>query len=402
MKLNSEPTASRPRIAVVYGTRPEAIKCAPLIKAIEAHPGLDVTVVVTGQHTEMVDEVHQIFGIHPDRDLALMEPGQALGRLSGRVTSATSGVLREIRPDVVVVHGDTSSSTAAALAAFSEGIPVVHLEAGLRSHNLRNPFPEEGNRRMTTAITSLHLCPTPLARQNLLAEQISPNSIVVTGNTVVDALLTAKTDADEPENAALRAALDSGRRLVLLTMHRRESWGKPMEAVADAVRQVADAVTDIVVLCPMHPNPAVRTTLTERLGGHERVLLTEPLSYRDLVAALRHAHLVMTDSGGIQEEAPTFGVPVLVLRDATERPEAIEAGCARLTGTAPLAVFTDAARLLLDEDAHGAMAQAGNPYGDGNAAVRAVAAIAELVGIGTRLPDFEATAISDRAIPLNV
>ncbi|NMM90139.1 UDP-N-acetylglucosamine 2-epimerase (non-hydrolyzing) [Rhodococcus sp. SRB_17] len=390
MKRNSEPTGARPRIAVVYGTRPEAIKCAPLIKTIEAHPGLDVTVVVTGQHTEMVDEVHQIFGIHADHDLALMEPGQALGRLSGRVTSATSGVLREIRPNVVVVHGDTSSSTAAALAAFSEGIPVVHLEAGLRSHDLRNPFPEEGNRRMTAAITSLHLCPTQLARRNLLAEQISPNSIVVTGNTVVDALLTAAADADAPDNSALQAALDSGLRLVLLTLHRRESWGTPMEAVAEAVRQVADAVPDIVVLCPMHPNPAVRTTLTERLGGHARILLTEPLSYRDLVTTLRRAHLVMTDSGGIQEEAPTFGVPVLVLRDTTERPEAIEAGCARLTGTASLAVFTDAARLLLDDDAHGAMAQAGNPYGDGHASVRAVAAIAELVGAGTRLPDYEA------------
>ncbi|OYD61131.1 non-hydrolyzing UDP-N-acetylglucosamine 2-epimerase [Rhodococcus sp. OK302] len=402
MKPSSALTALRPRIAVIYGTRPEAIKCAPLIKAIEAHPGLDVTVVVTGQHPEMVNEVHRIFEIHPDHDLALMEPGQPLGRLSGRVTVAITEVLRQFRPDIVVVHGDTSSSTAAALAAFSEGIPVVHLEAGLRSHDLRNPFPEEGNRRMTAAITSLHLCPTELARQNLLAERIPLNNIAVTGNTVVDALLTTATNTDTPDNRALRSALDSGLRVVLLTLHRRESWGKPMEAVASAVRQIVDAVPDIVVLCPMHPNPAVRATLTERLGAHERILLAEPLAYRDLVAALKHTYLVLTDSGGIQEEAPTFGVPVLVLRDTTERPEAIEAGCARLTGTAPVSVFADATRLLLDENAYRAMAHAGNPYGDGHAAARAVAAIAELVGVGKRLPDYEVKTPADRVKPLHV
>ncbi|RDI28200.1 UDP-N-acetylglucosamine 2-epimerase (non-hydrolysing) [Rhodococcus sp. AG1013] len=376
------------RIAVIYGTRPEAIKCAPLVKALEAHPALDPTVIVTGQHTSLVDQVHATFRISADHDLNLMEPGQPLGRLSGRVTTAASAVLRAERPDAVVVHGDTSSSTAAALAAFSENIPVVHLEAGLRSHDLGNPFPEEGNRRMTAAVTALHLCPTNLARRNLLDEGVVPDRVTVTGNTVVDALLTVASSDIPPTDPALQTALAGGRRLVLLTLHRRESWGPTMSAIAKSVRRIVEAVPDIVVLCPMHPNPMVRETLTANLGGHERILLTEPLEYTDLATALRHAHLVLTDSGGIQEEAPTFGVPVLVLRDTTERPEAIDAGCALLVGTRPDAIFSEATRLFLDADAYRTMTAAGNPYGDGHAGARAAAAIAELVGAGSRLPDY--------------
>lgn len=376
-------------IMLVYGTRPEAIKMAPLVSALEHHGGLQVISVVTGQHREMLDEVNRVFDIRPAVDLDVFNHGAGLHEVSGQVLTRLAPVLRSYRPDAVVVQGDTNSAFAAALAAFYEKIPVVHLEAGLRTGSLDSPFPEEGNRRLITQLASLHLAPTPMSKQNLILEGVPESSIAVVGNTVVDALLTTVQRNYPAESALVSAQFASGRRSVLVTSHRRESWGRPMERVAEGIRRIAQIHTDTDFIFPLHANPSVQEIFTPALQDLSNVILTAPLSYTDLCLVLARAHLVITDSGGLQEEAPALGVPVIVLRDDTERPEALAAGTAVLVGTDPSSIFATADRLLTDAPEYERMASALNPFGDGHAAVRATAAISTFLGSGTRLPDFD-------------
>ncbi|MEO7234008.1 MAG: UDP-N-acetylglucosamine 2-epimerase (non-hydrolyzing) [Lapillicoccus sp.] len=376
------------RVMTIYGTRPEAIKVAPLIGALRDHSRLEPVVAVTGQHREMLDQVHTSFGIEPDHDLDLMAPGSSLAEIGAAVLSATTGLLQADRPDVVVVQGDTSSAFFAALSAFYQQVPVVHLEAGLRTGDIHAPFPEEVNRRLTAPIAALHLAPTTTSRDHLLAENIDPASIVVTGNTVIDALHATQARPVAFGDEALARAVSSGRRILLVTSHRRESWGERMTASMEAVRVVASDFPDLLVVLPMHRNPLVRDVIEPALHGLDNVVLTEPASYPEFAHLLGASHLVLTDSGGVQEEAPSLGKPVLVMRDTTERPEAVAAGTVRLVGTQTAAIVEETTRLLTDPAAYAAMAAAVNPYGDGAAAPRCVAAIAQLLGVGTRLPDF--------------
>jgi UDP-N-acetylglucosamine 2-epimerase (non-hydrolysing) len=375
---------------LLYGTRPEAIKMAPLVAELRAHPVLDPVVAVTGQHREMLEQVHGAFGITPDHDLRLMSPGAGLAQIAATALVATSELLRADRPDLVVVQGDTSSAFAAALAAFYERIPVVHLEAGLRTGDNSAPFPEEVNRRLTAPLADLHLAPTTTSRRNLEAEGIDPAVIAVTGNTVIDALYSTLAAPVTFADPAVATVVAGPRRILLVTTHRRESWGDAMAGAMDAVRALAQQCPGIQVVLPMHPNPVVRRLIEPRLGDLDNVLLTEPLRYDEFAHVLRASHVVLTDSGGVQEEAPSLGTPVLVLRDTTERPEGVAAGTVRLVGTDPLVVLAQTLRLFRDDAAHAEMASAVNPYGDGVAARRGVAAIAELLGTGVRMPDFVA------------
>ncbi|GAA2157532.1 UDP-N-acetylglucosamine 2-epimerase [Humibacillus xanthopallidus] len=382
---------ARPRVMTVYGTRPEAIKMAPLVAALEADDRLEPVVAVTGQHREMLDQVNALFGIRPAHDLDLMTPGASLAEITARTVLATSELLRADRPEVVVVQGDTTTVLATSLAAFYERIPVVHLEAGLRTGDIRSPFPEEANRRLTAPLADLHLAPTATSRANLLRESIPGSRVPVTGNTVIDALRWTTAQPVEFTDPAVAAFFDgpsAPRDLLLVTSHRRESWGAPMVATMTAVRDLAVARPDLQVLLPMHRNPVVREVIEPLLGHLDNVLLTEPLDYHQFAHALARATVVLTDSGGVQEEAPSLGKPVLVMRDTTERPEAVEAGTVRLVGTDGATIRRAVDELLDDPLAYAEMAGAVNPYGDGRAAERCVAAIAELLGVGERAADF--------------
>lgn len=376
------------RVMVVYGTRPEAIKVAPLIRALDSHPSFEAVVAVTGQHREMLDQVNTLFGIVPDHDLDLMVPGASLTEIATRALTATSALIESERPDAVVVQGDTSTAFISALAAFYHHVPVIHLEAGLRTGNLLSPFPEEANRRLTAPITALHLAPTATSRENLVREGIPERLIATTGNTVIDALHAAVGQPVAFETPGLQSLVESDDPFVLVTTHRRESWGDPMRNAMAGVRRVAEAFPHVRFVVPLHRNPVVREVIREALADVEGVLLTESLSYHEFSHTMRRAHLVLTDSGGVQEEAPSLGRPVLVLRDTTERPEAVTAGTVRLIGTSEDAVFAEVRRLLEDEIAYKSMSNAVNPYGDGRAAQRCVAAIAEMFGVGTRMTDF--------------
>ncbi|WP_029288107.1 non-hydrolyzing UDP-N-acetylglucosamine 2-epimerase [Cellulomonas sp. HZM] len=372
----------------VYGTRPEAIKMAPIVAALESDPRLDCTVVVTGQHRAMLDQVNEVFGITPAHDLDIFAHGQGLEAVTSRTLERLTPVLRDERPDVVVVQGDTTSAFAAGLAAFYLKIPVVHVEAGLRTATIWSPFPEEGNRRLLSHITSLHLAPTAGSRDNLLREGVDPTTVVVTGNSVIDALLsTAKVERPVVDPILAAADLD-GRRVVLVTSHRRESWGEPMRSTARALARLATTEPEVVFVLPLHANPLVREIFVPALSELPNVLLTEPLGYTDFAQLTARSTLVVTDSGGVQEEAPSLGKPVLVLREDTERPEAITAGTATLIGTDEERVVNEVGKLLHDASHYAAMANAVNPYGDGRAAERSVAAIAAMLGVGERLADF--------------
>ncbi len=375
-------------VMAVYGTRPEAIKMAPLIAGLRDHPGLRPVVAVTGQHREMLDQVNQLFDITPDHDLDLMRPGATLPQLSSRILTATSDLFSLAAPDAVVVQGDTSSAFMAALAAFYQRIPVIHLEAGLRTGDLDAPFPEEANRRLTAPISALHLAPTATSRANLEREGIAPASIVVTGNTVIDALWATTGKAVAFADPRVAAVVGSDHRILLVTCHRRESWGEKMAESMRAVRTIAEKHPDVQIVLPMHRNVMVREVIQRELAGPDNVLLTEPLMYHEFTHVLQAAHVVLTDSGGVQEEAPSLGKPVLVMRDTTERPEAVLAGTVRLVGTAGADIVKETLELLEDDRAHRSMANAVNPYGDGRAAARSVAAIASMFGLGERLPDF--------------
>ena len=365
---------------LVFGTRPEAIKMAPVVSALRAQPGLEVQVAVTAQHRHMLDQVLDLFGIVPDEDLDVMTPSQSLPDLFARILVGMSGVLARRRPDMVLVHGDTSTTLAAALAAFYARIPVAHVEAGLRTGDLQAPWPEEANRRLTAPLAALHFPPTPRARDNLLGEGIPADRIHVTGNTVIDALheVAARIRADAALRDALDAqlpALDPGRPMVLVTGHRRENFGTGMEDICGALAEIADA-RDVQIVYPVHLNPSVQEPVRRLLGDHPRIHLVEPLDYLPFVRLMDRAHLILTDSGGIQEEAPSLGKPVLVMRTTTERPEAVDAGTVRLVGADRGRIVADTRRSLDEPGAHAAMAAAHNPYGDGRAASR----IAQVVG----------------------
>jgi UDP-N-acetylglucosamine 2-epimerase (non-hydrolysing) len=379
------------RVLVVFGTRPEAIKLAPVVAALRASARLEPVVAVTGQHREILDQVLRLFDIIPKHDLDIIQPGQTLAQITTRALTGLVPLIEAERPDLVVVQGDTTTTFAASLAAFYAGVEVAHVEAGLRSGDLHAPWPEELNRRLTTQLSALHLAPTATARRALLAEGVDPARVVVTGNTVIDALrwvvgLAAPLPADL---AAPLAAPD--RRLLLVTAHRRESWGEGMRAIGEALAGIATAEPELLVVLPLHPNPVVRQAVLPPLEGLANVLVTEPLPYPAFARLLDRATVVLTDSGGVQEEAPSLGKPVLVMRDTTERPEAVTAGTARLVGSDRDMIVAEVLRLLRDEAAHRAMATAVNPYGDGRAAPRVEAAIARHLGLGGTVEEFRSS-----------
>lgn len=355
------------KLAFIVGTRPEVIKMAPVIRAAGKRSGCRPVVIATAQHREMLDQALGWFGIKTDRDLDLMEPDQPVHALLARGLSPLVALLAAERPDWVLVQGDTTTTFCAALAAFYQDIPVGHVEAGLRTGDLRRPFPEEANRRLTDALAHHCFAPTQRSRTNLLAEGIPPERITVTGNTGIDALLMLENEAGGGD---ILAQLDMRSRIVLVTAHRRESFGAPLEAICRAIRRLVLENPDLTVVYPVHPNPNVRSPVHRYLDGCPRVLLVEPLQYPDLVHVMRRATLVLTDSGGLQEEAPSLGKPVLVLREVTERPEGVEAGVALLVGTDEDRIVAEASRLLRDGSAYAAMARRVNPYGDGKAAER--------------------------------
>jgi UDP-N-acetylglucosamine 2-epimerase len=362
-------------VASVFGTRPEAIKLAPVIAALENDADIRSLVLVTAQHRQLLDQALQPFGITPDVDLDLMRPGHTLVELTNRVLDGMDHVLAVEAPDLMLVQGDTTTVFAAALAAFYRGIPVGHVEAGLRSFDLANPFPEEANRRLTTQITALHFAPTRRAETNLLDEQVDRDRVFLTGNTVVDALLSVSQRPDLPPPPEPWRDLPEDAIPVLVTLHRRESWGEPLAGICEALRAAVDELPRLHVLYPVHPQPRVRHTVEPLLGGHERIMLVDPLDYLENVAAMKACSFIVTDSGGIQEEAPVLAKPVLVLREVTERPEAVEAGTSWLVGTGREAVHDAVVALATDAATYDRMAHAVSPYGDGRASERIVAAI---------------------------
>jgi len=379
-------TGRVPVVLVAYGTRPEAIKLAPLIEELRRVGAVRVVVAVTGQHREMLAQVHEIFGITADHDLDILRPGQTLADVTQRSLTGITDVLAAVSPEALVVQGDTTSCFAASLAGFYAKTPVVHLEAGLRTTQRYSPFPEEINRRLTTQLTTLHLAPTAQSRANLVAENVDPADIAVTGNTVIDALLGAVDRAPGFADPRLRAAAAGP--YVVVTTHRRESWGEAMGQTMAAVRRLAQQEPGIRFIVPMHRNPLVRDVVLPAVHDLGNVFTCEPLGYGEFATLLAGCRIVLTDSGGIQEEAPSLGKPVLVLRDTSERPEAIDAGVAALVGTDAGAIVSTVTRLLHDESAYAAMSRPMNPYGDGQAAHRAARAVGALLGVGERAPDF--------------
>jgi UDP-N-acetylglucosamine 2-epimerase (non-hydrolysing) len=369
---------------VVYGTRPEAIKLAPVIQAIGTSSRLRPVVTLTGQHRTIVEQVNSMFGIRPDHNLDVIQPRQSLHGLTARVLERLSPALQQERPDAVVVQGDTTSAFAGALAAFYEHVPVVHVEAGLRTGDLSSPFPEEANRRLTGQIATLHLAPTPVSEGNLLRDGISSRRVMVTGNTVIDALLWTVQQHVPYGDPVLEAIDSTDAPVLLVTAHRRESWGQRMRDVASAVARLARKHPDLIVVLPLHPNPVVRGALLPALRGLDNVMLVEPMAYGAFARLLQRSTIVLTDSGGVQEEAPSLGKPVLVMRDTTERPEAVSAGTARLVGTDPECVYAAVDQLLTCPRAYETMANAVNPYGDGHAAQRTTKAIEHMFGFGDR------------------
>ncbi|MHB1340724.1 MAG: non-hydrolyzing UDP-N-acetylglucosamine 2-epimerase [Coriobacteriia bacterium] len=357
------------RVLVVFGTRPEAIKMAPVVAALRARPGeFETTVAVTAQHREMLDQVLALFGIVPDIDLGIMQHGQSLTDVTERILRGMDGVIARVRPHVCLVQGDTTTTFAAALAAFYHRAPVGHVEAGLRSFDRYQPYPEEANRRLASVLAEYHFAPTALARDRLLAEGVDASRVWVTGNTVIDALLDIAGRPYEFAPGPIAEALASGDRIVLMTMHRRENWGEPVGQVCRAITEILDRFSDVRVIVATHANPVVREVVDRALADVGRVTLLGPVDYLPFVHLLKAAQLVLTDSGGIQEEAPSLGVPVLVLRDVTERPEAAEAGTVRLVGTRTEDIVREATLLLGDPAAREAMARAADPFGDGTAA----------------------------------
>ena len=369
--------ADQPRVTIVLGTRPEAIKLAPVIRTFQACDALNTRVVLTGQHREMVTQVMDLFGLKADQDLNLMAPRQTLTHVTCAALQGLREDFQAYPPGMVLVQGDTTTAFAAGLAAFYEQIPVGHVEAGLRTDNLLDPFPEEANRRLLSQIATLHFAPTVKAEANLKASGVV-GEISVTGNTVIDALLLMAESAPEIGFDKLDW---STQRVILATVHRRENWGDRLQDIASGMLQILDRHPDTALLLPLHRNPTVREPLQQLLGDHPRVVLTEPLDYDRLVTAMKGCTLLLTDSGGLQEEAPALGKPVLVLRRTTERPEAVDAGTARLVGTDSGVILEEASRLLSDPDAYEAMSRAVNPFGDGKASGRILESCRRLLGV---------------------
>ncbi len=369
------------KVVVIFGTRPEAIKMAPLIKAIEASDSLEVMVCVTAQHREMLDSVLELFSITPDYDLDLMSAGQSITDITVRVITQTEEVLEKEKSDLVLVHGDTTTTFSASLAAFYQKIAVGHVEAGLRSGKIYSPYPEEMNRRLTGTIAALHFAPTEGNKNNLLRSGVSEESIFVTGNTVIDALHMVVKDNYDFHVPLLNQLDFKHKKVILLTTHRRENWGTPMRNILEASRRLVEKNSDIELVFPVHLNPIVKDLAEEVLGDMQRVHLIPPLGYAPFANMMARSYLVMTDSGGIQEEAPALGKPVLVLRTETERPEAVEAGTVKMAGVQENSIYKLAQELVDDQREYKKMARAVNPYGDGKAAKRIVKCLDQFFGI---------------------
>ena len=379
----------RLKVMTIFGTRPEAIKMAPVVLELQKHPEqIQSSVAVTAQHREMLDQVLHLFQIHTDYDLDIMSPSQTLFDITSRALNGLKDVLTEARPDLVLVHGDTTTTFVGALAAFYHQIPVGHVEAGLRTGNKYSPYPEEMNRKLAGALTDLHFAPTSTARQNLLRENVDSESVFVTGNTVIDALLATVKPDFRFEDELLTSLDFTGQRVILVTTHRRENLGEPMRHVYQALKRIVTEFPDVEVIFPVHRNPKVREVVAAVLGHLERVHLTDPLDYEPFVNLMARSTLILTDSGGIQEEAPSLGKPVLVLRDTTERPEAIAAGTVRLIGTTEETVYQETQILLSDPVRYRAMSEAVNPYGDGRASQRIVQTILWRNALSTTPPTY--------------
>lgn len=378
----------RRRVMVIYGTRPEAVKVAPLIQALDRSEIFTPVVTITAQHRSMLDQVNDVFGIKPEFDLDIHRPGQTLTDITNRALGGVREILDDERPDAVVVQGDTTTVFAAALAAFYAQIPVVHLEAGLRTGDPYSPYPEEINRRLATRLAALHLAPTSTSRSNLLAENVDPAAVVVTGNTVIDALLWTVGQESGYEDPALADLDDNDAPVLLVTAHRRESWGEPLRAVGRALARISREHKDLRIVFPIHRNPLVRDAIVPAVRDLPNVTITEPLPYGGFAKLMSRSSVILTDSGGVQEEGPSLGKPVLVMRDTTERPEAVRAGTVRLVGTDEDRIVSVVSELLSDPAAYRAMANAVNPYGDGHAAERSVAAIAHYFGLGPSAAEF--------------
>ncbi|MEB3606411.1 non-hydrolyzing UDP-N-acetylglucosamine 2-epimerase [Escherichia coli] len=368
------------KVLTVFGTRPEAIKMAPLVHALAKAPFFEAKVCVTAQHREMLDQVLKLFSIVPDYDLNIMQPGQGLTEITCRILEGLKPILAEFKPDVVLVHGDTTTTLATSLAAFYQRIPVGHVEAGLRTGDLYSPWPEEANRTLTGHLAMYHFSPTETSRQNLLRENVADSRIFITGNTVIDALLWVRdqvmsSDTLRSELAANYPFIDPDKKMILVTGHRRESFGRGFEEICQALADIATTHQDIQIVYPVHLNPNVREPVNRILGHVKNVILIDPQEYLPFVWLMNHAWLILTDSGGIQEEAPSLGKPVLVMRDTTERPEAVTAGTVRLVGTDKQRIVEEVTRLLKDENEYQAMSRAHNPYGDGQACSRILEAL---------------------------
>jgi len=374
------------RVMSIFGTRPEAIKMAPLVKELAGRPEFDSICCVTAQHREMLDGVLDVFGIVPDFDLNIMEPSQTLYTITSKCLLGMEKVLEQAKPELVLVHGDTSTTFAGALAAFYKQIPVGHVEAGLRTYDRYSPFPEEINRTLVGHIAALHFCPTKTNEENLQREGVT-EGVFLTGNTVIDAIKTTVRPGFKFSTPLLEQLDYEGKKVILVTCHRRENYGKPMENIMTALRRVADAFPDTELVYPVHLSPVVQEAAGKYLSGHPRIHLIAPLAADEMHNLMARCFLVMTDSGGLQEEAPALGKPVLVLRRETERPEAVEAGTVKLAGTEEEEVFKAAALLLTDKDAYRAMAHAVNPYGDGEACRRIADAIAWRFGLSQKPPE---------------
>ncbi|MGN0180453.1 MAG: non-hydrolyzing UDP-N-acetylglucosamine 2-epimerase [Monoglobaceae bacterium] len=369
---------SKIRVMSIFGTRPEAIKMAPLVKELEAHPDeIESVVCVTAQHRQMLDQVLDIFDIKPDYDLNIMKDRQTLVEIVTRSLSGLDEVMKDAKPDIVLVHGDTSTTFVGALAAFYNRVAVGHVEAGLRTYNKYFPYPEEVNRRMTGVITDMHFAPTQRNYDNLVSERVDKETIYITGNTVIDALKTTVRDNYEFKDESLKNMDWDNRRVIVMTAHRRENLGEPLENICRAVRRIVESFDDVEVVYPVHLNPVVRNTAQNILGGHDRIKLIDPVNADELHNAIKRGYLVLTDSGGLQEEAPSLGKPVLVLRNETERPEAVEAGTVKIAGVDEENIYKMTAELLNNSDEYKKMARAVNPYGDGHASERIVKAIIE-------------------------
>jgi len=373
-------------VAVVFGTRPDTIKMAPIILELQKHKHFRVTTIATAQHRQMLDQVLEVFGIKPDYDLNIMQPKQSLAELTKNTIGALDDVLVEAKPDIVLVQGDTTTTFVGSLAAFYRQIPVGHVEAGLRTQDKANPFPEEINRRLTSCIADLHFAPTATAKQALLKEHIPAKQIIVTGNSVIDALGYAIKKTYTFPDQRLNEFVDEGRKIILLTMHRRENWGAPMAGACKAVKELARRYPDCRFVFPVHLNPIVRDVVYPILGDIANVVLVEPLPYSDFVNLMARSHLILTDSGGVQEEGPSLGKPILVLRTVTERPEAVQYGTVKLVGLDPKTISSTARTLLDNPRAYQKMATATNPYGDGHASRRTVQALEHFFGFTKKKP----------------